>query len=137
MEYRDTLIAVGGKEYASIEEYEKATGDTKMFQNIKNSSTMDFLKMMSNRPRPVYRTVSPGARISKFSIGDEKSNRKVIATIRTNCGMITVYDNNSLFIKDYVGPPNADVSGINCSNIDRFVTHLKECGIIVDEIVRV
>ena len=98
---------------------------------------MDFLKSMASQKKPVYRMVSPGARVAHYTIGDIDAQRKVIATIRTDCGMITVYDNNSLVIKDYIGPPNADVSGANCSNINRFVTHLRECGINVHEIVRV
>ncbi len=136
MEYQDTLISVGDKEYSSIEEYEAKTGDTKTFQNIKNFTTMDLLESMSRQPRPVSRLVSPGIQIPHFASGPALTTRKVVATIRTNCGSITVYNNNSLTIKDYVSPPDGDVSSNHCSDIDRFVSHLKECGVNVQEIMR-
>ena len=62
---------------------------------------------------------------------DLHAGRKRIARIKTDCGRITIYDNDSLRIKNYVGPSGGNIDPTNCSDIDFFCRHLVSRGITI------
>ena len=110
-------IRVNGKSYATIGEYEANTGDMS-FHNANIS----------------VRIIGAGARVGEWPLGLITDTRKVIAQLETDCGRIFVYDNDSLLIRNYIGPPLAEVSADNCSNIETFVKHLRSCGVNVTSV---
>lgn len=112
-----TAIRVNGKSYSTIADYEAETGDMS-FHNTNIS----------------VRVIGAGARVSEWPLGPITNDRKIIAEITTDCGKITVYDNNSLFVKDYVGPPRDEVCADNCSNVAVFLKHLENCGVNVTSV---
>ena len=73
--------------------------------------------------------IGAGTKVGKLSMGPV--GRKRIARIKTDCGRITIYDNDSLRIKNYIGPSGGNIDPTNCSDTDFFCRYLVSRGITI------
>lgn len=111
-------FTISDKSY-SAEEFEQKTG-------IKSFS-FDI-----DTPNIVVRPIGEGCKIPELNMGSIKKGTPIYR-LTTNSGTFTIFDNNSLNVKNYISRKR-DISEKNCTNIQEFEKHLMNCGIKITKI---